>query len=275
MVDAKLPVAQGRALLRKVKYRLMRKLKLAESDAAIFSAADRYWNGSAKGDLKDLAHWRGAGTWEDDERWAALGKAHVALAQQLSKAAPAPLRLDRVVEWGSGGGANALAFAEHCRIFCGVEVSQANLDECGRLLREKGFDGFVPALINTSSPEDVLGRVTEPFDLFLCTYVFELLPGKDYGARVLRLAHRMLRDGGAALIQIRYDDGSDLVAPKLHDYEGNATFFTSYPIHEFWLLAEQVGFVPTCVHLIPESGRYPHSGSRYAYFYLFKPARAD
>jgi hypothetical protein len=257
-------------LLSKVKYRLMRKLDLAESESAIYSASDRYWNGSAAGDLKDLAHWRGAGTWQDDERWVALGKAHVELAQRLATTAPVPLVLGSVIEWGSGGGANAAAFAEHCHTFYGIEVAQANLDECGRLLESQGFKGFKPVLIGTSSPDDALPQVREKCDFFLCTYVFELLPSKDYGAKVLGLAQQMLRPGGAALVQIRYDDGSDLVAAKKRDYERNATFFTSYPIHEFWLLAEQVGFTPAAVYLVPTADRYPHSGSRYAYFYLYK-----
>ena len=272
-MDDKSPVTaatRGLRLLRRVKYRLLGKLDLSESQTAIFSAADRYWNGSAAGDLKDLAHWRGAGTWQDDERWVALGKAHVELARRLSHTAPGPLELQRVIEWGSGGGANAAAFAQHCQTFYGVEVAQANLQECARLLEAQGFGGFRPVLIGTSSPQDALAQVPEPCDFFLSTYVFELLPGKEYGAQVLKLAHRLLRPGGAALVQIRYDDGSDLVTPKRRDYERNATFFTSYPIHEFWLLCEEVGFVPTAVHLLPTAGRYPHSGSRYAYFYLYK-----
>jgi hypothetical protein len=115
-----------------------------------------------------------------------------------------------------------------------------------------------------------LTRIDEPCDFFLCTYVFELLPGKSYGERVLEIAHRSLRSGGAALIQIRYDDGRPITAPKRLDYARNAIFFTSYAIHEFWLCAERAGFRPTAISLVPTRERLPYVGAPYAYFYLHK-----
>ena len=248
----------------------MRRLRPSESDLTLFRDADAYWNGAAGADLRDYAHWEGAGIWEDKQRWLALGETHLKLAQDLSRAAPTPLTLDRIVEWGSGGGANAVVFARTCRQFYGVEIAEANLVECARVLENAGFSGFTPVKITTDAPEAALDAIGEPCDFFLCTYVYELLPGKAYGERILQIAHRALRSGGAALIQIRYDDGSALTAPKQRDYLQNAIFFTSYGIHEFWLKAEQAGFTPTAVTLVPTRGRLPHTGAPYGYFYLYK-----
>lgn len=264
-------MARAQSFLNRLKYYVMRRLHLSESDRTIFRDADRYWNGAAGAMLPDYAHWEGAGTWADQQRWLALGETHLALAERLSGAAPAPLTLDRVVEWGSGGGANAVVFARRANRYYGVEIADANLQECARVLENADFSGFVPVKITTDSPESALAAIGEPCDFFLCTYVFELLPGKTYGERILGIARQALRPGGAALIQIRYDDGSRKTEPKRFDYMRNAIFFTSYGIHEFWLIAETAGFTPVAISLVPTRGRLPHTGAPYAYFYLYRP----
>lgn len=261
-------------ILQRARHFAMRRLDIDESDEALAKSAGEYWNGDATlpgVDLRDHSHWRGAGTWSDDERWWALGRAHLDLVDRFARLAGGGPSFEVIVEWGSGGGANAVHLAPRSRRFYGIEVSQSNLVECGRVLREQGFEGFRPVLIPSEYPERALDAVAEPADFFLCTYVFELLPGTTYGLRVLQIAERLLRSGGAALIQIRYDDGTPLRAPKRRDYFTNAVHFTSYPLHTFWLEAERAGFVPEAVQLIPTRGRYPHTGGQYAYFFLRKP----
>ncbi len=182
-------------LMRRARYYVMRRLDLSESDETVQRDADRYWNGAAGANLNELAHWRGAGIWENEQRWLAIGETHLALAESLSRAAPAPLSLDRVIEWGSGGGANAAVFSQRCRRFYGVDIAEANLAECERVLHSRGFSGFRPVKIDVAEPEAVLSFVDEACDLFLCTYVFELIPSKRYGEQLLRLAHRLVRRG--------------------------------------------------------------------------------
>jgi SAM-dependent methyltransferase len=191
--------------------------------------------------------------------------------EQLCRVTGLQRPLRNAVEWGSGGGANAIHFIREVGEFCGIEIAQASLDECGRVLAEAGFHGFRPVLIPAESPEEALERARGPFDFFLSTYVYELLPGRAYGERVTRIAWQLLRPGGVALIQIRYDDGSPRSTQKHADYFRHSTRFTSYRVEEFWLLAEKAGFVPRYVTLVPRKTEQ-FSGDLYAYFVLSKPA---
>lgn len=243
-----------------------------QSEEELARVSMRYWNqGDQAGiDLKDYSHWAGAGPWQDREKWLALGRVHYEMYEQLCRYTGMPRPIQSAVEWGSGGGANAIHFIREVRQFCGVEISQASLDECGRVLLEAGFDGFQPVHIPAEEPEKALGLAPGPFDFFLSAYVYELLPGRAYGERVTRIAWQLLRPGGLALIQIRYDDGSERSTQKNADYFRNSTRFTSYRVEEFWLLAERAGFVPLYVTLVPRKTA-GFSGDLYAYFALSKP----
>ena len=158
-------------------------------------------------------------------------------------ATSAPAR--RIVEWGCGGGANAVHFISEAREFCGIEISQASLDECQRVLLEAGFDGFRGVLIDAEKPEEAAQSAGYGFDFFLSTYVFELIPSRKYGERILRVAYQMLRPEGLALIQIRYDDGSERSSQKNLDYFRDCTRFTSYRVEEFWAIPEESGSFPS------------------------------
>ncbi len=101
-------------------------------------------------------------------------------------------------------------------------------------------------------PEEVREKAGTKVDFFLCTAVFQHFPTKDYGVRVTRIAHDLLNDDGVALIQTRFDDGTDRFKPKTSDYQANVTYFTSYPIEEYWAIARDNGFRPLAVILKPE-----------------------
>lgn len=243
-----------------------------QSEDEIARVTMRYWNEGDKAgvDLKDYSHWAGAGPWKDREKWLALGRVHFEMFEQLCLVTATPRPLQTAVEWGSGGGANAIHFIREVRTYCGIEIAQPSLDECGRVLAEAGFGGFQPVLISAETPEQALERAPGPFDFFLSTYVYELLPGRGYGERVTRVAWDLLKPGGLALIQIRYDDGSPRSSQKTADYFRHSSRFTSYRVEEFWTLAEKVGFRPRYVTLVPRktSG---FSGDLYAYFAMTKP----
>lgn len=242
-----------------------------QSEAELASVTMRYWNQGDKAgvDLKDYSHWAGAGPWQDREKWLALGRVHFEMYAQLCLLTGTPRPLGNAVEWGSGGGANAIHFIQEVQTFCGIEIAQASLDECGRVLKEAGFHGFQPVLISAENPEQALELAPGPFDLFLSTYVFELLPGRSYGERILRIASQLLTPGGLALIQIRYDDGSPRSSQKNTDYFRHSSRFTSYRVEEFWVLAQKLGFEPRYVTLVPK--QIPgFSGDLYAYFAMTK-----
>jgi Methyltransferase domain len=243
-----------------------------QSEEELARVTMQYWNDGDKAgvDLKDYSHWAGAGPWQDREKWLSLGRVHFEMYEQLCLVTGTRRPLDSAVEWGSGGGANAIHFINEVRNFCGIEIAQPSLDECGRVLTESGFSGFQPVLISAEAPEQALELAPGPFDLFLSTYVYELLPGRGYGERITRVAWQMLKPGGLALIQIRYDDGSSRSSQKNADYFRHSTRFTSYRVEEFWVLAEKIGFEPRYVRLVPQKTA-GFSGDLYAYFAMTKP----
>lgn len=258
---------------RRLVTRLRRILGRAEpSEAELIRASSDYWNGSpaSNADLGDYSHWQGTGPWSDRERWLALGRPHVRLVEQL-RATAGGSEPRRIVEWGCGGGANAIHFASQATDYCGIEIAQASLDECGRVLREAGCTAFRPVLVHADAPEQALQLTQEGYDLFLCTYVFELIPSRAYGERLLRVAARLLRPGGLALVQIRYDDGTARSAQKYRDYDRHCTRFTSYRIEDFWTLAQRAGFEPLFVWLAPTQTP-EFSGDLYAYFGMRRSA---
>lgn len=257
---------------RRLRFFALRALRRGQDEQQLIRDSAEYWNrGDRHGiDLQDYSHWRGAGPWRDTERWLKLGRPHRRLYEKLRRITASPPAL-RIVEWGCGGGANAVHFVDGAREFCGIEIAQASLDECRRVLSESGFHSFRGVLIAAAAPEQALAAAGDGYDLFLCTYVFELIPSREYGERILAIACSMLRPGGLALVQIRYDDGTERSSQKQLDYFSNSTRFTSYRIDEFWTRLQKVGFVPEFVWLAPaQSDEF--SGDLYAYFGVRKPA---
>lgn len=100
-----------------------------------------------------------------------------------------------MVDWGCGGGANAIHFSELVNKFYGIDISKSALDECKNQLNQKGFTNYHLVEINAAAPEKVLEEVIQPVDLFLCLYVMEILPSKAYTERILQIASRMLKKG--------------------------------------------------------------------------------
>lgn len=236
-----------------------------QSDPRILADAANFWNQSNSGSpLADHSHWLGEGRWSDETAWTQIGKVHFGMFEKLCLLSGTARPIQSMVEWGSGGGANAVQFCSEVRHFCGVDISEVNLAECQRHLEALNFKGFHPILIDIRHPEQSLALVKSKVDFFLSTAVYQHFPSKEYGIQVTKLAHQLLTDNGVALIQIRYDDGSERFRPKRRDYQKNMTTFTSYGIAEFWKIVCQIGFKPLAITLEP--------GVNYAYFYLQKRA---
>jgi cyclopropane fatty-acyl-phospholipid synthase-like methyltransferase len=170
--------------------------------------------------------------------------------------------IQSMVEWGPGGGLNAVRFCATVPVFYGVDISPANLAECQRQVEARGLGGFRPVLIDIDKLEQCIELVEQPVDFFLSTAVYQHFPSKEYGIRVTELAARLLAAEGVALIQIRYDDGSPRLKAKKRNYEKNVIYFTSYNIDEFWQIAIDAGLEPLAVSLFPKAA--------YAYFFLKK-----
>ena len=233
------------------------------------SDCQAYWDKpEIESTFRTNSHWRGAGPFENDQLWIELGRKHLELYQQFARGIESP-PLRHVVEWGCGGGLNAYHFAGLCESYYGVDITSTSLEECGRQVEAAGHKSFRPVLIDASAPESACDQITTACDLFLSTYVFELLPSPEYGLRVLALGFELLRPGGIALVQIRYHN-SRRERAKAWNYSANATHMATYRLEEFSEEAERIGFESTWLHLVPKQPELQEC--RYAYFALRKPA---
>jgi cyclopropane fatty-acyl-phospholipid synthase-like methyltransferase len=238
-----------------------------DSETKLIRDSQNYWN-NVSDRCKQNSHWRGVGKFADDSRWLALGREHLQLYEEFARVLGIKHPLKRIVEWGCGGGMNAIHFGRLAEEFCGIDISSANLQECARQMTAVGLRNFTTILIDAAEPEAALGRVQGLSDLLISTYVFELLPTPEYGLRVLRIAYELLAPGGAAMVQIKYSEAGRSTASRRWAYAKNLAWNATYRIEEFWQAAERSGFTPKMVTLVPKQ---PLVNDRnYAYFLLVK-----
>jgi cyclopropane fatty-acyl-phospholipid synthase-like methyltransferase len=247
---------------------LRRAVGFRESETKLIDDSQTYWNDPTDRSLKQNSHWRGVGIFADDSRWLALGREHFELYQVFVRAIDLKHPIRRIAEWGCGGGMNAVHFAPLADEFYGIDISSSSLEECGRQMTAAGLQNFTPVLVDAADPEAAIGQVQEPCDLFISTYVFELLPTPEYGIRVLLIAHKLLAPGGIAMIQIKYSEADAKTQSRAWAYASNLAWNATYRIEEFWQAAQQCGFSPKMVTLQPQQ---PMVNDRnYAYFLLQK-----
>jgi hypothetical protein len=147
-----------------------------------------------------------------------------------------------------------------------VDISTNTLTECAKQVAAVCDTPFQPVRIDVATPEDALRQITDPCDIFVSFYVFELIPTPEYGERILRIAHQLLAPGGLALIQIKYDDGRWLTKSRRRFRTSTLAETTTYPIASFWTLASRCGLTPHMIHLVPKD----ELDERYAYYLLTK-----
>lgn len=201
----------------------------------------------------------------DGALWRRIGENHLAMLEEAAGSDGAGW--GRVVEWGCGGGANAVHLAPRCTEFIGVDVAPASLVECARQVESECDTPFRSVLIDVAEPEQALAAIDQPCDLFVAFYVFELIPSPEYGERILRIASRLLAPGGLALIQVKYDDGTWRTRSRRRSYRSGLADMTTYSVPAFWELAASCGLEPQTIKLVPRDAL----DERYAYFHLRKP----
>lgn len=254
---------KGKALLQ----RTAAGVGLRQTESRIAADAQDYWTRTDGARWRADSHWRDAEPFAGNDLWSEVGRRHLAMLERGARAVEFTRPWERVVEWGCGGGANAVHFAPRCAEFVGVDVSVETLAECGKQVEAASETPFRQVLVEVADPERAVAEIgPSSCDVFLCCYVFELIPTPEYGARLLRIAAELLAPGGLALIQIKYDEGRFWTRPRLRSYRSGVAEMTTYPIAGFWQLAEQCGLRPRSVELVPQN----ELDQRYAYFLLTK-----
>lgn len=245
------------------------KFRLFDSEKKLASDNQDYWaKDYSNPNLAQDAHWKNNGKFKDHQRWLNLGKEHLDLVLNFSSTLNFQLPVKQIVEWGCGGGANAVHFAPLSEKFIGIDITSESLVECNNQILESGRNNFHPVLINASTPESVLNEQINGVDLFICTYVYELFPSPEYGLTVLKLANKMLKTEGISLIHIRYNDGKKGLRPKRWGYKLHPYGMTTYALEEFWEKSKECGFEPLGIYLKPHQPLV--DDTNYAYFFLKK-----
>ena len=242
---------------------LWERLGPAQASGAVESDAQAYWRDERQPGWQSNSHWREGVT----EVWDEIGASSLALAERLVRVTGEPLPSSRTVEWGAGGGANAVRFAARCDEFVAVDISQASLDECERQVGLVTATPVRKVLIDVAEPEAAIDAIGPgSCDLFLCLYVLELVPSQAYGLRLLDTAAALLAPGGVALIQTKYTTTMRASRSRRRDYRRDLANMTTYPIDEFWIEAGKRGLQPQSIALVPQD----KLDERYAYYLLVR-----
>jgi 2-polyprenyl-3-methyl-5-hydroxy-6-metoxy-1,4-benzoquinol methylase len=238
----------------------LNRLGFNQSAERLTADAETYWAGKQGEAWTADSHWRG-GLSEND--WRAIGDDHWALWEMFARAVNATGPLRRIVDWGCGGGANAVAFAPHCAEYIGADIVPATVRECEKQVATTCNTRFNGVVIDTKQPE-ISAQDIPRCDLFICFYVLELVPTPEYGLRILNIAANLLEPGGYAMIQIKYCSGWRTASRGRRYKSSTAASMTSYRIDEFWNASVRSGLRPWLVHLVPRNAM----DERYAYFLL-------
>ena len=240
-----------------------------EPEDKIIADAQTFWNGlSNQGRDGGPAHWRGQSIFADDERWVGLGHNSLRIFKHLAGEDWLTQQPRQIVDWGCGGGSCAVHFAPGAACYYGVDITRASLEECERQTTALGLHNFQPVHFEVPYPEQVLALIPQPCELVISTYVFELLPSKEYGRRVLRTIYELLGDKGLAFIQIKYSTHKLNSMAYRWGYAKNLGNMTTYYIDEFWSLAQECGFQPQLLYL--EVVQPLNNDHNFAYFLLQK-----
>ena len=227
--------------------------------------AARYWQTPTEGLWESNSHWRDA---VGDETWHEVGDDHWAIFQTFSSALGSSSGPGTVIEWGCGGGANAVAFAPHATRFIGADISEESLVECERQVHAVCATPVETRCVDPSEPELAARGLEGQCSTFLCLYVIEVTTGPAEVKRILGIAERILISGGIAFVQMKYhtSDRRTRGRPGVR-YARNLSLTTTFTIEDFWELTQACGLEPKLITLVPQN----RLDVRYAYYALVKP----
>lgn len=223
-----------------------------------------YWAGERDDRWRVNSHWKDG---LDDQAWAEVGQLHLDITSFFAQAVGRPAELGDVVEWGCGGGANAVAFAPLATSFGAADVSPESIAETQRQVAAVCVTPVRPILVDIENPEQAVAGLEGSYDTFLCFYVIEATADAEEALRIVSVAERILRPGGLAVMQVKYRTHARSTKSFRRDYNRNLGNMTTFDIEEFWLAAERRGLQPRLITLVPRT----LLDARYAYFGLTKP----
>ncbi|MGC9355425.1 MAG: hypothetical protein ACP5D9_16370, partial [Mariniphaga sp.] len=111
-------------IARRLRYEFRERFKLYESESKLISENQKYWNRDYSDPvLAQDAHWKNFGKFEDHQRWLNLGKEHLNLITTYFSVLNIKFPVKQTIEWGCGGGANAVHFAPETEKFIGIDIT--------------------------------------------------------------------------------------------------------------------------------------------------------
>jgi hypothetical protein len=227
-----------------------------------------YWErAGSDSKISDYAHWKNVGRFKNAKAWSRIGEENFTRYKKLLKlmGGCGAEKLDSMVEWGVGGGANAVVFGDAVDFFYGIDIARSSLDESRKQMDAIGLgQKYFPLIADKDVVGNILQLSPKGIDFFLSTATYQHFPHVAYAKYVTTSAFKILRPGGLALIQTRYADGSRFYATKTRDYGvgKNAIRFLSFNVNEFALLCEKIGFKVLMTETVDRIN--------YCYYYLQK-----
>lgn len=169
----------------------------------------------------------------------------------------------RILEWGVGGGSNAVRFAPLCDEFIAVDVVQDSLNETVKQVRAVCATPVTPVLVSVEDQSSGIRQFYERIDLFVCFYVLELVPDEAHAHEIVRIAQNLLIRGGTAIFQVKYKRSSPRFRPWKSVSSVIANQYT-VDIAEFWEFLTSLHLDVHYVQLVPRNQLDRH----YAYFFV-------
>lgn len=226
--------------------------------------AAAYWQRADQPDWAANSHWRGG---LSDEAWRNVGNENLGIFRKLVVGLGEVDDFGIVIDWGCGGGANAVAFAGYAERIIVADVSSDSVEESLARVREACATPVDGLIIDIEHPEIAAKQYAGVCDTFLCIYVIELTAGKHEALRIVDAAKEVLKPGGIAMFQVKYSTKSIGSRSAKRAYARNLASMTTFAIDEFWCALADRGLTPHLVTLVPEN----ELDSRYAYFAAVKP----
>jgi len=97
-----------------IAHRFLATVGIQQSDAKISADAQTYWAQPGNATWRSNSHWRNGSVFVGNELWSEIGRRHLAMFERGARTVEFKRPWGRVLEWGCGGGANAIHFAPPC-----------------------------------------------------------------------------------------------------------------------------------------------------------------